>query len=214
LKLVVVGAGGHARSVIDAITRSGRDEAVACTDPRADLAGTEIDGVTIVGDDGKLPSLLQSGVAGACLGIGGAGDNGPRKRLFDHLRGMGFQLPTIVHPRAIVAASAELGDAAVVLAAAVVGAGASIGENVIVNTGAVVEHDCVVGAHAHVATGALLGGGVIVEERAHIGIGASVIHGIRIGAGAIVGGGSAVVRDVEAQTTVAGCPAVPLRAGR
>lgn len=214
MKLVVAGAGGHARSVIDAIRSSGRDEVVACTDPRPDLAGTAIDGVPIVGDDSNLPTLRENDVRGACLGLGGAGDNGPRARLFEHLRSLGFRLPSIVHPSAIVAGSATIGEATVVLAGAVVGAGATIDEDVVVNTGAVVEHDCIIGAHAHIATGALLGGGVIVEELAHIGIGASVIHGIRIGGGAVVGGGSAVIRNVEPQATVAGCPAVPLHAER
>ena len=214
VKLVVVGAGGHARSVIEAVRAAGEHEAAACTEKRPELVGQELDGVPIVGDDLMLPNLLASGISGACLGVGGDADNGPRQRLFDHVREVGYELPAIVHPAAVVARSARLSHATVVLAHAVVGAGADVAENAVVNTAAVVEHDCVVEAYAHIATGALLAGGVTVGRLAHVGIGAAVINGVRIGERAIVGAGSAVIRDVAPDTTVAGCPAVPLAPGR
>ncbi len=214
MKLVVVGAGGHARSVLDAVRAAGEHEAVACTDPRPELAGQDLDGVPIVGDDSQLADLLEGGVGGACIGLGGSADNRPRKALFERVVGGGFQLPVIIHPAATVSSNARLGRGCVVLAAAVVGPGASLADNVVVNTGAVVEHDCIIEAHVHIATGALLGGEVVCERLAHIGIGASVLNSVRIGAGAVVGGGSAVIRDVASETTVVGCPAVPLQRGR
>jgi UDP-perosamine 4-acetyltransferase len=214
MKLVVVGAGGHARSILEAVRAAGEHEAVACTDPRPELAGKDLDGVPIVGDDSRLAELLESGAGAACIGLGGAANNRPRMALFDRILGAGFELPAIIHPAAIVASNARIGRGCVVLAAAVVGPGASLADNVVVNTGAVVEHDCIIEAHVHVATGALLGGEVVCERLSHIGIGASVLNGLRIGAGAVVGGGSAVIRDVAPETTVVGCPAAPLRESR
>jgi UDP-perosamine 4-acetyltransferase len=214
MKLVLVGGGGHGRSVLEAVRTGGLHEVVSCTDPRPELAGTELDGIPILGDDSLLPGLLGSGVRGACIGVGGTHDNGPRSRLFEHVAALGFELPLIVHGSATVAGSAEIGHGSVILATAVVGPGARIAENVVVNTGAVVEHDGVLEAHVHLATGAVLGGGVTVERLAHVGLGASVIHGVRIGAEAIVGAGSVVIRDVQSRTSVAGCPAVPLQTGR
>lgn len=158
MRVVIAGAGGHARSVIDAI-RCARDELepVACTDPDPARAGSVLDGVPIVGGDDELGRLLAEGVEAACLGIGGVADNRPRARLYERLRGLGYALPRVVHASAVVAPTARIGAATQVLAGAIVGAGAQIGENVIVNTGAIVEHDCRIGDHVHLATRCALG---------------------------------------------------------
>lgn len=206
--VVVVGAGGHGRSVIDALRASRGDlEPRACTDPDPARAGADVDGVPVVGDDDRLPGLLADGIEAACLGVGGISDNRPRARLYEHVRALGFQLPSVVHGRGYVAASARIGSATVVLAGAIVGAGAVVGENVIVNSGAIAEHDCEIGDHVHLASGCTLGGGALVEPYAHVGLGARVLQGRRIGAGAIVGAGAVVVRDVPPGQIVVGCPA-------
>lgn len=211
MKVVVLGAGGHARSVIDALTASAEHEVVAITDPRPELAGTEFEGAPVVGDDSKLGELRADGVEGACLGIGGTGDNGPRMRAFELAHQLGFGLPVIVHPAAVISATATLGKGTVVLARAVVGPGARVGSDVIVNTGAIVEHDCVIGDHTHIASGAVLGGAVEVGESAHVGLAASILQGVSIGASAVVGAGAVVIRDVAAGDVAAGVPAASLR---
>lgn len=212
VKLVLVGGGGHGRAVLAAARTSGVHEIVSCTDPRPELAGSELDGIPILGDDSLLPELLESGIRGACIGVGGSRDNHPRSKLYEELVALGFELPPIVHNTATVAGSTQIGRGSVILAAAVVGPGARVAENVIVNTAAVVEHDNVLEDHVHIATGAVLGGGVTVERLAHVGLGASVIQGVRIGREAVVGVGSVVLNDVGPGMTVAGCPAVALRA--
>jgi sugar O-acyltransferase (sialic acid O-acetyltransferase NeuD family) len=208
MRVVIVGAGGHARSVIEALrSRACGLEIVACTDPNRDLVGQLVDGVPVVGDDEHLPQLLAEGVTGACLGVGGVGDNGPRARVFGRLRELGFELPQVVHATAIVAASARLGAGTQVLAGAIVGAAATVGEDVIVNSAAVVEHDCRIADHAHLATASALGGGTIVGEGAHVGIGACVLQGISIGERALIGAGAVVIRPVGADMLAVGCPA-------
>jgi UDP-perosamine 4-acetyltransferase len=208
VRVVILGAGGHARSVIGALrSRPGDLEPVACTDPDPSRTGAELDGVPIVGGDEKLAELIAQGVPGACLGLGGIGDNRPRQRLFEQARSAGFTLPTVVHAAAQVADAARLAAGAQILVGAIVGPGAEIGENAIVNSGAIVEHDCRIAAHVHLATGCALAGGVVVSDRAHVGIGAIVLQGCTIGAGAIVGAGAVVTRDVSPGAVVVGCPA-------
>jgi len=204
---VGLGAGGHARVVIDALRLGKRVEPVALLDPDPALHNTNVDGVPVLGGDDRLAGMLGTTATHAFIGIGGARTNEPRRLAFERARASGFVVLTVVHPSAVVAQSATLGAGTVVLAGAVVNAGAAIGDNVIVNTAAIVEHDCRIGDHAHVATGARLGGTVTVGEGAHVGLGASVRQGIVIGRHAIVGGGAMVVDDVPDGAVVVGVPA-------
>lgn len=206
MKVVVVGAGGHARSVLDAL-QGGEHVAVALTDPRPELHGQDLDGVPIVGGDEQLMVLRQQGVEGAVLGVGGVLDQRPRAQLLELAGGLGFALPVIVHPAASVSRRAAIGEGSVVLAGAVVGPGAALGRGVIVNTGAIVEHDCRIGDHVHAASGAVIGGGVTVGALTHVGLGAAVIHGVTIGESVLVAAGAVVVGDVRGGQTVLGVPA-------
>ena len=210
MKAVIVGGGGHARSVLEAVRSAGELEPVAFTDRRSELAGTEIDGVPVIGDDSELEQLRNNGVEGACIGLGGRDDNHPRAELYARVKELGFTLPPVLHASATVASTAEVGDGSVLLAGAVLGAGARLGEDVIVNNGAVAEHDCALGSHVHLSSGAALGGAASVGEGAHVGLGASVLGGVEIGEWAVVGAGAVVLKQVAAETTVAGVPAEPL----
>jgi UDP-perosamine 4-acetyltransferase len=211
LRVVGLGAGGHAKVVIEALGAIADYDVVALLDPRAELHGTAVLGVPVLGGDELLERQYDAGVRHVFIGLGGAGDTGPRRRLYELARSRGFEAVSVVHPSAVVAPSAVVGRGATILTRAVVNADARLGEDVIVNTGAVVEHDCVVGDHVHVATGALLASGVVVGDGAHVGLGACVRQEVRVGANAVVGAGAAVVADVEPDTVVAGVPARLLR---
>lgn len=208
---VVIGGGGHARVVIDALRASRLGEPRAVVDAAPDRRGQIVDGVEIVGGDAELPALLAKGITHFVMGICGAGNNGPRRRLFEAAQAQGFRPLTLVHPSAVVSKAAVLGEGVQVLARAVVNPGATIGVNVVINTGAIIEHDCVLANHAHVASGAVLAGGVRVEEGAHVGAGSVTRQGCVIGAGAIVGAGASVVEDVPANVVVVGVPAAILK---
>jgi UDP-perosamine 4-acetyltransferase len=212
VRIVGLGAGGHAKAVLETLAAAGGYEVVALLDPRRELWGTHIHGVEVAGGDELLEQHYHGSVRRVFIGLGGTGDTGPRKRLYEYARERGFDVATAVHPSAVVSPSAVLGHGATVLAQAAVGPDVAAGEDVVVNTGAVVEHDCRLGDHVHIATAARLAGGVSVDAGAHVGIGATVLGGLRVGAGAIVGGGAVVVRDVAPGTVVAGVPARPLGA--
>jgi sugar O-acyltransferase (sialic acid O-acetyltransferase NeuD family) len=202
-----VGAGGHAKVVLEILRLQGQYEPVGLLDPRHELWGTEVLGVPVLGGDTLLGKLYRDGIRHVFIGVGSVGDTGIRRRLYDASQRLGFTPVRAIHPRAVVAPSARIGEGATVMACAVVNADAVLGHNVIVNTGAIVEHDCVIGDHVHVATGARLAGGVSVGDGAHIGVGAAVREYVRIGHHAVVGAGSAVVRDVPERVVVGGAPA-------
>jgi UDP-perosamine 4-acetyltransferase len=207
IPILGLGAGSHAKSLLEAIRSLGSFEAVALVDDDPQRLERELLGIPVDSNPDALDRLQRKGVRHAFVGVGGTSDALARQRVFERLRDAGFELPPILHANAVVSSLARVGDGAQILACAVVNVHADIGQGAIVNTGAIVEHDCRVGHHAHVAPGARLAGLVTVGEGAHVGIGAVVIEGVRLGGGAFVAAGAVVVRDVEEGVRVAGVPA-------
>ncbi|MDB5316625.1 MAG: sugar O-acyltransferase, sialic acid O-acetyltransferase NeuD family [Rhodospirillales bacterium] len=200
--ILVLGAGGHGKAVVDLLLGLGEFSVAGVVDaaPRV----TEILGVPVLGGVAEAARALAAGAAYAHPAIGA---NAARLAAGAWLEATGFALPTLIHPSAVVGRSATLGAGVVVMARAVIGPDAAIGRLALINTGAIVEHDCTVGEGAHLAPGVVLSGGVRVGARAMIGAGAVVLPGVSVGADAIIGAGAAVISDVAAGTTVVGVPA-------
>lgn len=208
LRIVVIGAGGHAKVVLEALRAAALGEVVGLVDAAPGAAA--VLGVPVLGGDEALPRLRAEGVEAAVVALG---NNALRERVGRRLQEMGFALPAVVHPAALVSPSARVEEGAVVMARAVVGTETVVGALAIVNTGAVLDHDNRLGRAAHVAPGCALAGNVWVGERALVGVGSAVRPGTRIGADAVVGAGSAVVAEVPERAMVGGAPARPLRQG-
>ncbi|WP_457587926.1 acetyltransferase [Ensifer canadensis] len=204
--IVVVGAGGHAKVVIDSIRLAGRFHVLGCL--TNDVHATAPSGLPNLGTDDKIPELIAQGVNHFVCALG---NNQLRIKIADLIKNYGGTLPVIVHPSAVVAESAILSDGTVVMAGAVVNSDARIGFASIVNTLAAIDHDCVVGPGVHIAPRVALAGWVQVGARSFLGIGTSVIPNIRIGADCIVAAGAVVVRDVSDKERVAGVPAKAMR---
>lgn len=211
--VIGIGAGGHARVVIDAL-RLMRVEIAGLLDPQPELHGTTLDGVPVLGDDSLLSSMFGRGIRTVFIGVGGAASTAVRRRLYQEAIGQGFDVITVIHPQSVISSTARIGRGATVLAGAIINAAAVLGDNVLVNTAAIVEHDCRLGDHVHVATGARLASTVAVGEAAHIGIGSTIRQCISIGACAVVGAGAVVVSDVPADVVVVGVPAKILKQHR
>jgi sugar O-acyltransferase (sialic acid O-acetyltransferase NeuD family) len=209
-RAVALGAGGHARVLIDAARSAGQCEIVGLLDPATARHGTLVDGVPVRGGDELLAQIRAEGVECGCVGVGAPNASGIRARLFDLLREHGFQPLTIVHRSATVSPTAVVGTGSALFAGSIINAGAVVADNCIVNSGAIIEHDCRIGPHAHISTGARLAGGVVVGAGAFVGIGAIVREQITIGDHAIVGAGAVVIDNVPAGAVVAGVPARPL----
>jgi UDP-perosamine 4-acetyltransferase len=209
-RIVLIGAGGHARVLIE-VLRARREKIAGfvSNDPQNDA-----------GEMGELPhlctdeELLAAGPEGIDLvnGIGSTGKSDRRRRLFERFHEAGFRFATVMHPAAIMASDVVLGEGAQVMAGAVLQPGVVVGANAIVNTGALVDHDVRLGDHCHVAPGACVAGAVTIGEAAHVGAGSTVIQSVRVGDGALIAAGATVIRDVPAGIVVAGVPARAFRA--
>ncbi|MBI4367486.1 MAG: acetyltransferase [Deltaproteobacteria bacterium] len=207
VSIIGLGAGGHAKAILEIVRAGAEYECVGLLDADARRHGQEVHGVEVLGGDALLAAMHARGIRHAFIGVGGIGDNRARRACFERARAAGLAVATLVHPRAIVSPSARLGAGTVILPGAIVHTDAVIGENVIVNTGAIVEHDCAIGDHVHIATGARLASTVRVSALAHIGAGATVIQCVRIGEGAVIGAGAVVIDDISAGVTAVGVPA-------
>jgi len=212
-KVLLIGGGGHAKVIIDAM-RCGRYGIAGIIERSQDKIGMIICGIPVIGTDKDLPRFLKQGIKKAVIAIGHMGDGSVRHQMAQELQDMGFRLPVITHPKAIISPFARIGDGTVVFAGAVINAGARIGENCIINTASVVEHDVILGAGAHLAPRAVLAGGVNVGEDTMLGMGSCVLQKKTIGKRCIIGAGSVVIHDVCDDEIVVGVPAVCIKRRR
>jgi UDP-perosamine 4-acetyltransferase len=189
--VVLLGAGGHAKVVYDAIVAA----KIEVRDDDRSLEGRPFLDTVI-----RTPIDTPAGALHIAIG-----DNRARAKLMARFGAK--RLLSVIHPGALVSPRAAIAPGAFVAAGAVVAAAARIGECAIINHRAIIDHDCIVGPCAHVAPAATLGGAVEVGEGALIGSGAVVLPGIRVGKWAVVGAGAVVNRPVADGETVYGVPA-------
>ncbi|MGA9531610.1 MAG: NeuD/PglB/VioB family sugar acetyltransferase [Anaerolineales bacterium] len=212
-KLLVYGAGGHGKSVIELVYAVGGYELIGVIDDGI-AAGTQILDLEVLGAADRLQGLRHEGVGLAINAVGGIGDIRSRVRVFDRLAAAGFKFPTVVHPTAVVEPSAELAEGVQIFPQSYVGSQARLGFGVIVNTAAVVSHDCDVQDYANLAPGSLLAGAVTVGDRSLIGMGVTVNLEVTIGKLSRVGNSAVVKDDVPVHGVVPAGAVWPLLNGR
>ncbi|WP_136634300.1 NeuD/PglB/VioB family sugar acetyltransferase [Pseudooceanicola onchidii] len=198
--IALVGAGGHAAVVLDALRQSGFAGPVAVFDSAPtgrDLLGEPVQKGLPTQDSHPAQNWLVH-VA--------IGDNRTREGAAAALTGRGYGLATIVHPSAIVSSHSNIGVGSCMLARTVVSPRSNIGFGCIVNTGAIVEHDCNVGNWAHISCGAIMTGGCKAGDRTWIGAGAVLRQQSKVCDDVVIGANGTVLNDIEHPGTWVGTP--------
>lgn len=201
--VVVYGAGGHAKVILDILEKQGRYEVLAVIDenPKTDT----LLGYPVLRADAKTWPAERGVIA--------IGDNFTRRKVVDQLRRdrPNFRFVSAIHPSAQIARDVEIGEGTVVMAGAIINTSSRIGAHCILNTRCSIDHDALIGDYASFGPGAVTGGLVVVGEGAAIALGALCLHKVKIGRDCVIGAGSVVTRDVDASTVAYGNPCRPVR---
>lgn len=195
-RLIIVGAGGHAKVIADIALKNGYTDINFLDDSAKD----DCMGFSVIGACNEIEAF-DDGNTDFVIGIG---SNNIRKLIAEKYD---VNWKTLVHPSAQTAFNTSVGKGTVVMAGAVVNPCTTIGKHCIINTNAVVEHDSVINDYVHISPGVALGGTVHIGKRTHIGIGATVKNNIDICEDCIIGAGTVVVKNINDSGTYVGVPA-------
>lgn len=200
--IILIGGGGHAKSVIDVIESESKFNIIGIIDKPENI-GKNVLGYKIIGTDENLSKIFKY-CKNAHISIGQIKTNEPRKRIFEILKNIGFNLPVIISPFAYVSKHAQIGEGSIIMHNALINSGASVGKNCIINTKALIEHDAKIGNHCHISTASVINGGVNIKDDVFFGSNATSKEYIKIGENCVVGGGIAIMSNLAKNLKVKG----------
>lgn len=203
-KIILVGGGGHCKSVIDTIKSSNLYEIYGIID-LAENIGKEINGVKIIDCDKNLYKYVNN-IKNAFITVGSIGNSSIRIKLYRLIKSMKFNIPSIIDSTAILGQNILIKDGTFVGKGAIINNATCIGYNCIINTATIIEHDCIIENNVHIAPRTVLCGGVKIGENSHIGAGSTIIQYKSIGKNTIIGAGSVVVKNIKSNVKAYGNP--------
>ena len=194
-KIILIGAGGHARSCIDVLEKENQFEIAGLIEKGESISNESL-GYPVIGTDDDLQVLRQQ-YKNALITVGQIKSPKVRIKLFQLLKKLDFTLPVILSPKSYVSKHAQIGEGSIIMHGAIVNANAKIGINCIINNKSLIEHDVVIGDHCHISTGAIVNGEVSVGSESFIGSGAVTKQSISIDNNCVIGAGAVIKTDVE-----------------
>ena len=205
-QLVVIGAGGHAQSVLEVLTEPGQPyEIVGMLDEQYKEI-VNLLGLPLLGDISFAQKLFHDGIKNAFIALG---SNSDRKALSESLEL--FHFPAFISKHALVAKNTSVGAGSIIMPGACLRRGVRVGKHCIVNTNACIDHEGILGDYVHVAPGCSLSGKVFLDDGVFLGTGSCVIDRIKVGKWSTVGAGGTVIKDLPANVLVVGTPVHVIR---
>lgn len=190
---LILGSGGHSNVIIDLLEQySAKIHGVLVKN----FNGNQFCGYPILGDDGYLSQINPDSFYVAVAVGFAAKDMKTRIELYEMSKNMGFTIPSLIHPTAIISNRVKLGDGCHILAGSILSAGCSVGINTIVNTGAQIDHDSEIGNHSQISPMAVICGKASVSNYCFVGASSTIIENINICEKVILGAGSVVVKSI------------------
>ncbi len=202
--IVVIGSGGHCKVILSILRYYKEHSVVGIADRDSSRKGEKISGSIIKFSWNDFKEIYDNGTKYAAIAIG---DNKERKELFENLSSIGFDMPTVMHPTALIEKDALIGNGCFVCMGAKIGTEVCIGDNCVVYTGSILDHEVRLEDSVYISPGCSVAGKVLIKEGSFIGIGSSIREKISIGKNVVVGAGSVVIGDIPDNFTVAGVPA-------
>ena len=203
--LILIGGGGHCKSVIEVAESAGYEIKGILGMP--DEVGKEVlPGHKVIGTDDEIPQYVEE--CDFIITVGFIKNPALRIKLYNKVKAAGGRLATIIASTAHVSKYAELGEGTVIMHHAFVNAGAKIGDNCIINTFVNIEHDAEVGNQCHISTGTMVNGECKIGENCFIGSQSVCANCIEIASDIIVGAGSVVRKSIRVKGIYAGNPAI------
>ena len=199
-KILLIGAGGHARSCIDVLEEENQFEIAGLIEKGERISNNSL-GYSVIGTDDDL-KVLRKHYKNAIITVGQIKSPKIRIKLYQLLKELDFTLPAIISPHAHVSKHAQIGEGSIIMHGVIINANAKIGNNCIINNRALIEHDAVIGDHCHIATGAIINGEVSVENETFIGSSAVTKQAISIGKNCVIGAGVVLKNDIESNKVV------------
>ena len=207
-KLIIIGASGHAKVIIDIVEKQSKYELLGLIENNPNLE-KKLLGFGILGDESILSETIYNDVH-LFIAIG---DNWIRHLVKERISALhpNIKFGTLIHPSAQIAKGVKIGEGVCIMAGAIVNSDSTIDNFSIINTKASMDHDGHLGAFASLAPNATTGGNVTIGNFTSVGISATLKHGIQIGSHGVIGGGALVLKNFEDNQVVYGVPAKAIR---
>lgn len=204
--LILIGGGGHCRSVIDVIESTDNYKIIGILDTFKNVGRRVLD-YKIIGTDNEIGHFIDEDYYFLNT-LGQIGLPDLRRRINERILQKGGKFATIISDNAIIGKNVQIGEGTVVMHNAVVNVNSQIGNHCIINSNALVEHDCILGDYIHIAPAAVLNGGCIVKYNCFVGSGTTIIQGVSIVENSVIGAGAFVLRSLAESGTYFGNPLI------
>ena len=204
--LILIGGGGHCKSLIDLVEAEGRYKIAGILDGAENLKGAKVFGYPVLGGDELIQELNQKGYS-FLISVGQIDEGKIRQKLFNYCQELGCKMPNIVSPKAYVSNRVEMGIGHTIFHGCIINAETVLGNNNIINNQVLIEHEVQIGNHNHISTNSTVNGKVVIGNNNFLGSGSIVVNNIVLGSELILGAGSVVAKSQLEQGTYVGVPA-------